>query len=29
MFLALGTGNYVAAVFHVLTHAFFKALMFL
>jgi NADH-quinone oxidoreductase subunit L len=29
MFLALGTGNYVAAVFHVITHAFFKALMFL
>lgn len=29
MFLALGMGNYVAAVFHVLTHAFFKALMFL
>lgn len=29
MFLALGTGNYVAALFHVLTHAFFKALMFL
>ena len=29
MFIALGTGNYVAAVFHVLTHAFFKALMFL
>ena len=29
MFLAIGTGNYVAAVFHVLTHAFFKALMFL
>ena len=29
MFLALGTGNYVAAVFHVMTHAFFKALMFL
>ncbi len=29
MFMALGTGNYVAAVFHVLTHAFFKALMFL
>ncbi|MEP6676963.1 MAG: NADH-quinone oxidoreductase subunit L [Ferruginibacter sp.] len=29
MFLALGTGNYIAAVFHVLTHAFFKALMFL
>jgi len=29
MFIALGTGNYVAAVFHVVTHAFFKALMFL
>jgi NADH-quinone oxidoreductase subunit L len=29
MFMALGTGNYVAAVFHVLTHAFFKALLFL
>ncbi|RZJ54677.1 MAG: NADH-quinone oxidoreductase subunit L, partial [Flavobacterium sp.] len=29
MFIALGTGNYIAAVFHVLTHAFFKALMFL
>ena len=29
MFLAIGTGNYVAAVFHVITHAFFKALMFL
>ena len=29
MFMALGTGNYIAAVFHVLTHAFFKALMFL
>ncbi len=29
MFIALGTGNYVAAVFHVITHAFFKALMFL
>ena len=29
MFLALGTGNYVAAVFHVMTHAFFKALLFL
>ncbi len=29
MFLALGTGSYVAAVFHVMTHAFFKALMFL
>jgi NADH-quinone oxidoreductase subunit L len=29
MFLALGTGAYTAAVFHVMTHAFFKALMFL
>jgi NADH-quinone oxidoreductase subunit L len=29
MFLALGTGSYVAAVFHVMTHAFFKALLFL
>lgn len=29
MFLALGTGAYVAAVFHVMTHAFFKALLFL
>jgi len=29
MFIALGTGYYVAAVFHVLTHAFFKALLFL
>jgi len=29
MFLALGTGTYVAAVFHVMTHAFFKALLFL
>lgn len=29
MFLALGTKNYFAAFFHVLTHAFFKALMFL
>jgi NADH-quinone oxidoreductase subunit L len=29
MFLALGCGNYVAAVFHVMTHAFFKALLFL
>jgi NADH-quinone oxidoreductase subunit L len=29
MFLALGSGAYVAAVFHVLTHAFFKALLFL
>jgi NADH-quinone oxidoreductase subunit L len=29
MFLALGSGAYIAAVFHVLTHAFFKALLFL
>ncbi|HYH15314.1 MAG TPA: NADH-quinone oxidoreductase subunit L, partial [Flavisolibacter sp.] len=29
MFLALGTGSYIAAVFHVMTHAFFKALLFL
>jgi len=29
MFLAIGTGSYVAAVFHVMTHAFFKALLFL
>lgn len=29
MFLALGCGAYVAAVFHLMTHAFFKALMFL
>lgn len=29
MFLALGTHNYVAALFHVVTHAFFKALLFL
>lgn len=29
MFIALGTGAYVAAVFHVITHAFFKALLFL
>lgn len=29
MFLALGSGAYVAAVFHVMTHAFFKALLFL
>jgi NADH-quinone oxidoreductase subunit L len=28
MFLALGSGAYVAAVFHVMTHAFFKALLF-
>ena len=29
MFLAVGTGAYVAAVFHMVTHAFFKALLFL
>ena len=29
MFLALGCGAYSAAVFHVMTHAFFKALLFL
>ncbi len=29
MFIALGMGAYVAAVFHVMTHAFFKALLFL
>jgi NADH-quinone oxidoreductase subunit L len=29
MFMALGVGAYVAAIFHVLTHAFFKALLFL
>jgi NADH-quinone oxidoreductase subunit L len=29
MFLALGLGAYTAAVFHVVTHAFFKALLFL
>ena len=29
MFIALGTGAYTAAVFHVMTHAFFKALLFL
>jgi NADH-quinone oxidoreductase subunit L len=29
MFLAVGVGAYVAAVFHMITHAFFKALMFL
>ncbi|HNB80524.1 MAG TPA: proton-conducting transporter membrane subunit, partial [Chitinophagaceae bacterium] len=29
MFMALGAGAYVAAVFHVITHAFFKALLFL
>ncbi|MEX0785009.1 MAG: NADH-quinone oxidoreductase subunit L, partial [Dehalococcoidia bacterium] len=29
MVLALGVGGYVAAIFHLLTHAFFKALLFL
>jgi NADH-quinone oxidoreductase subunit L len=29
MFLALGVGAFGAAVFHVMTHAFFKALLFL
>lgn len=29
MFIALGVGAYTTAVFHVMTHAFFKALMFL
>jgi NADH-quinone oxidoreductase subunit L len=29
MMLALGVGGYVAGVFHLLTHAFFKALLFL
>ena len=29
MFLAIGTGAYVAAIFHMITHAFFKALLFL
>ena len=29
MFLALGVGAYSAGVFHVMTHAFFKALLFL
>ena len=29
MFLALGTGAFVAAVFHLVTHAFFKGLLFL
>ncbi|MEO5985167.1 MAG: NADH-quinone oxidoreductase subunit L [Ferruginibacter sp.] len=29
MFVALGSGAYTGAVFHVLTHAFFKALLFL
>jgi NADH-quinone oxidoreductase subunit L len=29
MFLAIGSGVYVAAIFHMITHAFFKALLFL
>ncbi|MHC6685925.1 proton-conducting transporter transmembrane domain-containing protein, partial [Staphylococcus aureus] len=29
MFLGLGAGAYTGAVFHVMTHAFFKALLFL
>lgn len=29
MFIALGTGTYWLAIFHLVTHAFFKALMFL
>lgn len=29
MMLAVGTGAYVAAIFHMITHAFFKALLFL
>jgi NADH-quinone oxidoreductase subunit L len=29
MFLGLGVGAYSGAVFHVITHAFFKALLFL
>jgi NADH-quinone oxidoreductase subunit L len=29
MFLAVGTGAYVAGIFHLTTHAFFKALLFL
>jgi NADH-quinone oxidoreductase subunit L len=29
MFAALGIGAYLAAIFHLLTHAFFKALLFL
>ncbi len=29
MFLALGVGAYTAAIFHLVTHAFFKALLFL
>jgi NADH-quinone oxidoreductase subunit L len=29
MFLACGVGSFIAAIFHVITHAFFKALLFL
>jgi NADH-quinone oxidoreductase subunit L len=29
MFMAIGSGAYVAAIFHMVTHAFFKALLFL
>jgi NADH-quinone oxidoreductase subunit L len=29
MFLALGTGAFAAGIFHLMTHAFFKALLFL
>ncbi len=29
MFLAVGAGGYVAGMFHLMTHAFFKALLFL
>ncbi len=29
MFLACGAGAFIAAIFHVMTHAFFKALLFL
>ena len=29
MFLALGVGAFAAGVFHLMTHAFFKALLFL
>lgn len=29
MFLALGVGSFVAAIFHLMTHAFFKACLFL
>ncbi len=29
MFLALGSGGFIAAMFHVMTHAFFKACLFL